>query len=120
MKVYIGIDWSQNKHDLCFLNEAGAHLAQLIIPHTPAGFWKIDETRKKLGVPIDACQIGLETAHNILLDFLWDQGYSQVFVLHPKIVKGSCGWFRSSTARNDTSDALQIADIMRSIAVTLR
>ena len=62
MKVYIGIDWSQNKHDLCFLNQAGAHLAQLIIPHTPAGFWKIDETRKKLGVPIDACQIGLETA----------------------------------------------------------
>lgn len=113
MKVYIGIDWSQNKHDLCFLNQAGAHLAQLIIPHSQAGFWKIDETRKKLGVPIDACQIGLETAHNILLDFLWDQGYSQVFVLHPKMVKGSRSRFRSSAARDDTSDALLIADILR-------
>jgi transposase len=113
MKVYIGIDWSQNKHDLCILNQAGAYLAQLTIPHTPAGFWKIDETRKKLGVPIDACQIGVETAHNILLDFLWDQGYSPVFVLHPKMVKGSRGRFRSSAARDDTSDALLIADILR-------
>jgi transposase len=113
MKVYIGIDWSQNKHDLCFLNQAGAPLAQLIIPHTPAGFWKIDETRKKLGVPIEACQIGLETAHNLLLDFLWDQGYSQVFVVHPKMVKGSRGRFRSSAARDDSSDALLIADILR-------
>jgi transposase len=120
MKVYIGIDWSQNKHDLCFLNQAGAHLAQLIIPHTPAGFWKIDETRKKLGVGIDACQIGLETAHNILLDFLWDQGYSQVFVLHPKMVKSSRGRFRSSAARDDTSDALLIADILRTDQGLLR
>ena len=43
MKVYIGIDWSQNKHDLCFLNEAGAHLARLSIPHTPVGFWNDDD-----------------------------------------------------------------------------
>ena len=28
MKVYIGIDWSQNKHDLCVLNQAGAYLAE--------------------------------------------------------------------------------------------
>ena len=113
MKVYIGIDWSQKKHDLCFLNQAGACLAQQTIAHTPAGFWQIDEMRRKLGVPIDACQIGLETAHNILLDFLWGQGYEQVYVLHPKMVKGSRSRFRSSAARNDTSDALLIADILR-------
>lgn len=113
MKVYIGIDWSQNKHDLCFLNQAGARLAQLTIPHTPDGFWKIDQTRQKLGIASDACHIGLETAHNILLDFLWENGYSQVFVLHPKMVKGSRGRFRSSAARDDTSDAMLIADILR-------
>jgi len=29
MKVYIGIDWSQNKHDLCFLNQAAARIRNL-------------------------------------------------------------------------------------------
>ena len=120
MKVYIGIDWSQNKHDLCFLNQAGARLAQLTVAHTTAGFWQIDALRKKLGVAIEACQIGLETAHNILLDFLWDQGYDQVYVLHPKMVKGSRGRFGSSAARNDTSDALLIADILRTDQGRLR
>ena len=120
MKVYIGMDWSQNKHDLCFLNPAGARLAQLAIPHTVDGFRKFDAVRKRLGVSVDACQIGLETAHNLLIDFLWDQGYSQVFVLHPKMVKGSRGRFRSSAARDDTSDALLIADILRTDQGRLR
>jgi len=120
MQVYIGIDWSQNKPDLCFLNQAGSRLAQMTIPHTAAGFWKMDGTRRKLGVSKEACRVGLETAHNILIDFLWDQGYSQVFVLHPKMVKGSRGRFRSSAARNDTSDALLIADILRTDQGRLR
>lgn len=29
MQVYIGIDWAQNKHDLCYLNQAGARLTQM-------------------------------------------------------------------------------------------
>ena len=75
MKVYIGIDWSQNKHDLCFLNQAGACLAQIVIPHSQSGFWQIEEIRQKLGIAKEDCLVGLETAHNILIDFLWDQGY---------------------------------------------
>ena len=35
MKVYIGIDWSENKHDVCFLNETGDVLLVKQIPHTP-------------------------------------------------------------------------------------
>ena len=120
MKVYIGIDWSQNKHDLCFLNSAGAVLAQKTVPHTQAGFWQIDQMRGKLGAAKAACQVGLETAHNILLDFLWGQGYAAVYVLPPRMVKSSRGRFRSSMARNDTSDARLIADILRTDQGRLR
>jgi len=113
MKVYIGIDWSQNKHDLCFLNQAGACLAQIVIPHSQSGFWQIEEIRQKLGIAKEDCLVGLETAHNILIDFLWDQGYEQVFVLPPSLVKGSRSRFGQSAARSDPSDALLIADILR-------
>ncbi len=30
MQVYIGIDWSEEKHDIDFMNEAGADLACLV------------------------------------------------------------------------------------------
>ena len=46
MKLYIGLDWSENKHDLAFLNESGAILFQLTIPHKPEGFLKLDEKRQ--------------------------------------------------------------------------
>ena len=65
---------------------------------------------------IDAYQIGLETANNILLNFLWNQGYIQVFLLHSKLVKSSRGRFRSSAARDDTSDVLLIAERMFELA----
>lgn len=113
MLVYIGIDWSQKKHDLCFLNQAGTRLVERTIPHTQTGFSQIDVIREKLGLELTDCIIGLETAHNILLDYLWDQGYPQVYVLPPNMVKSSRGRFRQSRARTDLSDAWLIADILR-------
>jgi len=113
MKLYIGIDWSQSKNDLCFLNQAGSCLAQIVIPHSQEGFWKIESMRQKLGIEVTDCYVGLETTHNILVDFLWDQGYTQLYILHPSKVKSSRGRFRQRAARNDPSDALLIADILR-------
>jgi len=113
MPVYLGIDWSQVKHDAVFLNEAGAVLAQLTLSHRPEGFLQLDATRQQLGVEAPECLVGLETAHNLLVDFLWDQGYSQVYVLPPKMVQRSRERYRQSGARSDLSDAFVIADVLR-------
>src|SRR5215207_7666532 len=43
MQVYIGIDWSENKHDVCFMHETGAVLLMLQIQHTMAGFRELDQ-----------------------------------------------------------------------------
>jgi hypothetical protein len=83
MPVYIGIDWSQTKHDICILNEAGAPLARLVVAHSPAGFQKLDAQRQPLGLAASECLVGIETAHNLLIDFLWGHGYEQVFVISP-------------------------------------
>lgn len=48
MPTYVGIDWSENKHDVLFLNEKQARVAQLTIPHSPEGFLKLDTTRQAL------------------------------------------------------------------------
>jgi len=37
MTTYIGIDWSSKKHDVCFVNAAGAAIARKVIAHTRPG-----------------------------------------------------------------------------------
>ena len=113
MPVYLGIDWSQNKHDLCFVNAAGAAIARATIPHSADGFLELDRLREKVGLPASECWVGLETSHHLLVDFLWAKGYTQVFVLPPNMVKSTRGRYRQSGARTDQSDAFLLGDVLR-------
>jgi transposase len=109
----MGIDWSQTKHDVCVLNEAGAAVARLTVPHSAEGFLKLDSTRQQVGVSASECWVGLETAHNLLIDFLWACAYTQVYVIPPNVVKSTRGRYRQSGARSDQSDAFLLADVLR-------
>ena len=113
MQVYIGIDWSEQKHDVVFLNAAGATLAQFEIPHSVEGLLRLDETRWRMKLSTDDCVVGMETAHNLLIDFLWSRGYSNLYVVPPTTVKSNRKRFSSSAARSDPHDALVIADSLR-------
>jgi transposase len=113
MTVYIGIDWSEKKHDVCFLHERGEVLSVLQIQHTIAGFRELDQTRRSLGVEAGQVVVGLETAHNLLVDYLWDQGYEHIHVLPPSAVKSAQRRFRQSGAKDDPWDARLIADMLR-------
>ncbi len=113
MPVYIGIDWSQTKHDVCLLNEAGAVIARQVAAHAPDGFQKLDQSRQQLGLTASECLVGIETAHTLLMDFLWGHAYRQVFVIPPNVVNSTRGRYRQSGARNDQSDAFVLADLLR-------
>lgn len=113
MSVYIGIDWSENKHDVVFLNEAGVIMAQLTMSHTSDGLLELEETRQRLGVTRDECLVALETAHNLIIDFLWDRNYRQVYVIAPNVIKSCRGRYGQSQARTDQKDSRLIADVLR-------
>jgi len=113
MKVYIGIDWSENKHAVCFLDEQGEVVRVQQIAHTMSGFRQLDQARQSLGVGRQEVIIGLETAHNLLVDYLWDQGYEPIYVLPPNAVKSAQTRFRQSGAKDDHWDARLIADLLR-------
>jgi len=113
MEVYIGIDWSQSKHDVAMMNEAGAVVVQGVIAHSEEGFLKLELLRRRLGVQPEQCMVGLETAHNLLIDFLWSRNYSHVYVVPPNVVKSNRGRYRQSGARSDASDAVVLADLLR-------
>lgn len=113
MEVYIGIDWSENKHDIVVLNEAGAAIVRQTISHTPEGFLELEATCEQLGVAADSCLFGLETAHNLVIDFLWSRNHTNVYVIPPNVVKSTRGRYGHSGARTDQSDALLLADLLR-------
>lgn len=113
MTVYIGIDWSEKKHDVVFLNEAGAVLGHLEMSHTPAGLQNLEKTRQYLGLERDECVVALETAHNLVIDFLWAQGYPHIYVIPPSVIKSCRGRYGSSGARSDLQDGRLIADVLR-------
>lgn len=79
---------------------------------TLEGFEKIEVERRNLGVPTCDCVVAIETAHNLLVDFLLDRGYV-VHIVPPQATKGYRNRLRSSGAHTDTSDAALLASIMR-------
>ena len=113
MAVFIGIDWSSTKHDVCVLNQDGSLVATLVLPHSADGLLKLETLRSQLGVAPSECLIGIETAHSLVIDFLWARGYSQVYVIPPSVVKSTRPRYRQSGARTDSSDAFLLADLLR-------
>ena len=119
MTIFVGIDWSEQKHDVTFLNKAGAIISQLTIPHTPDGLMKLESARQRLGPSRESCLVALETAHHLVVDFLWSHGYEQVYVIPPSVIKSSRGRYGSSGARDDRLDSRLIADVLRTDRVRL-
>ena len=113
MRVYIGIDWSQSKHDVCFVDETGTALARLTLAQSADGFHQLEVGRQRLNVAAETCLVGIETAHHLLVDWLWGHGYRQVYVIPPSVVKRMRGRYRQSGARTDQSDAYLLADLLR-------
>lgn len=113
MRVYIGIDWSEQKHAVCYMNEAGAVIQERVIAHSPEGLLKLAEDWQALGLADQEVLIGLETAHNLLIDFLLERGDGQIYVLPPSLVKSSQGRYAQGGAKDDRRDAQLIADILR-------
>jgi transposase len=113
MQVYLGIDWSMQKHAAYFSNEKGAALQYLEVPHSLAGLCQLDAVRHKLGVSAQECIVGIETAHTLVVDFLAERSYQQIYILHPNVVKSAQGRYRQSGAKDDRSDARLIADLLR-------
>jgi transposase len=106
-----GIDWSEQHHNLCIRNDNGAIVSQLELKHTLAGFERLDYERRKLGVPASECLVAIETAYNLLVDFLLDRGYV-VYLIPPQATRGYRNRQRSTDAHTDDSDAALLSSIL--------
>jgi transposase len=113
MTIYMGIDWSREKHDVTVMNEAGGTVLTREIAHSARGFEEIDGIREGVGESCETCIIGIESAHTLLIDYLWARGYPELYVLPPGVIAANRSRNRQSGARDDRYDSWVIADTLR-------
>jgi transposase len=106
-----GIDWSEQHHNLCIRTDKEAIVSQVEFKHTLEGFQHFDDERRKLGAPPGECLVAIETAYNLLVDFLFDRGYL-VYLIPPQATKGYRHRQRSADAHTDDTDAALLSSIL--------
>ena len=110
---YVGIDWADQKHDITIVDHEGNVIAKsLNIKQNHHGFEKLNDTLRNLSEKAEHFKIGIETPHNVLVDFLVDLGYP-VFSIFPGSMKSFRKRYRSSGARDDQFDSFVLADVLR-------
>jgi transposase len=119
-RIYLGIDWGHTHHDACWVDALGHILSRVKVAQTIEGMYELDAEMEKLGVSRSECWVGLETAHTLVIDFLWERGYVEIRVVPPGAVKALRRRYRQTNAHTDESDAWLIADILRTDPGTLR
>ncbi len=109
--VYTGIDWSDQAHDFCILDEAGQKLETFRIAHGENGFESAHRRIARHAGPDDV-RVAIETKDSLLVDFLCELGYTLYF-LNPKQTDRFRDRHRMSHSRSDGFDAYVLADAVR-------
>jgi transposase len=101
---YLGIDWANDKHDLCLLADDGRILSQFVITHDLAGFVTLQDHLKTLS----DVRINIERSDGLLVDWLVQQGYN-LFITPPHILAHR----RPTRVKDDKGDAYLLAYLLR-------
>lgn len=111
--AYIGIDWADQKHDVC-LQAAGADEREfLVLAHRPDAIaaWALSLKQRFQGQPIAVC---LELAKGPLVYALQKYDFLVLFPVNPSTVAKYRQAFTPSNAKDDPSDAqLQLELLMQ-------
>lgn len=103
---YLGIDWANDKHDLCLLDEAGTIMKQMTIAQTLAGFQQLERLVHRYG--LDNIRLNIERSDGLLVDWIMAQGWP--LYVTPTVVVAHR---RPRRSKSDLSDAYLLAYLLR-------
>jgi len=111
-RVYVGIDWADEHHDVHVTDDSGAALESFRIPHSYDG---VEQMRKRLskssGNP-ERILVAIESHQGLLIYSLLEFGY-QVYPINPKSMDRYRDRYRMSSSKSDPKDAMVLANILR-------
>jgi len=111
-RLYVGIDWADDHHDICVTDETATTLAQCQIAHSAEGFAALHRQIAQHQADPTVVLVALETSRGLLVYDLLCQGY-QVYAINPKAVNRYKDRHVLSAAKDDRLDALAMAHLLR-------
>src|SRR3990172_4035872 len=103
---FMGIDWADNKHDICVLDKKGQIMREFEISNDQRGF---DILRKRMA-RLDGgdVKINIERSDGLLVDWLVRNGHA-VYLTPPLTLHHR----RPRRSKNDRGDAYLLAHLLR-------
>jgi len=111
-RVYVGIDWADDHHDVYVTDDSTAVLDSFSIPHSYEG---VERLRKQLGKLLtnpEKILVAIESHQGLLIYALLELGY-QVYPINPKAMSRYRDRYRMSSSKSDPKDAMVLANILR-------
>lgn len=115
---YTGIDWSDDKHDVVVLDEAGSRLGEREVKHTVKGLQELNDFLQTWTGPEHKADMAciIETNHGLLINSLLEAGFA-VYPVNPNTIDRRR---TASGAKTDRIDAYLLAKAGRADCAELR
>lgn len=112
-KVFCGIDWAENHHDIALVDQDGTQLAKLRVSDDSAGFNALLELLARHGdSPEEPIPVAIETPRGLLVAGLRATG-RRVYAINPLAAARYRDRSSVARAKSDAADARVLANILR-------
>lgn len=117
--AYIGMDWSDQKHDVCLVDAATGDKEFLVLRHTPEAIeaWAASLRQRFDGQPLAIC---LEQSRGPLIYALLKYDFLVLYPINPTTLARYREAFAPSGAKDDPTDADFMAEIVTAHRERLR
>lgn len=110
--VFLGVDWAEEHHDVCLLDEQGRVLGRARVADSLEGVNRIHALVAQHSEEPGAVVVGIETDRGLLVQALVAAGY-QIYAINPLAVDRYRDRHSVSGAKSDAADAKVLADLVR-------
>jgi transposase len=115
LKLYVGVDWAEQRHEVAVLDEEGTMLRRAKVSDDLAGVARFHELVAEHAEEAGDVHIGIETDRGLFVGALVSAGY-HVHAVNPFSVARYRDRFSSSKAKSDPGDARVLGDMVRTDA----
>ncbi len=108
MRIFAGIDWASQAHDVCIVDEHGHRVVQRRFAHDEPGIVGLCDALAEHGV----CRVAIERPDGLLVDRLLAAGIV-VAAIHPNQVAAARDRYTVAGGKDDRLDAFVLAELAR-------
>ena len=110
--VFLGVDWAEEHHDICLLDEQGNVLGRARVANSLEGVSHVHALVADHAEEPAEVMVGIETDRGLLVQALLAAGY-KIYAINPLAVDRYRDRHSVSGAKSDAADAKVLADLVR-------